>query len=225
MPKYVELAPDLREIADGLRSAADQITEKSCRSAYDLTLAQQRNALRLCISDTSALLEDTVTLYREVLSRIGIYGNEDYRQEFLNPRDSLKLEILPWSIVHLKIPGLLPFRTQNYTTYLPAKVRYLLESAKRNEDSGTRLPHFANAAVVFVHGFPEQKGLRRDYDNLERKAIMDILRDYLFFSDNMEHLVSTDIARPGLGFVTNIFVMDMRDYPCFITRFFDQIYG
>lgn len=218
MKEYLNLDSDLDEISALLRGTANQVDNQKSGYAFDLTLPHERIMVRLKLDSVVKRIEYAYRMLRDTLILPATYVNYEPDTGFLLSEDKIEVSHTP-EIVNITLPGLLPLRTKVYANYLPMKLHTVLELEKRRLSAeGKRLPFFEKAAVVFLHHMaPAGDGQRTcDCDNLERKSVLDLLRTYLFYSDNMENLISTDISVESTGNYTQIFVFDFYEYLEFI---------
>lgn len=218
MKEYLNLDSDFTEVSALLRETANRVDKQKSDYAFDLTLAQERMMVRLKLDSVVKRIEYAYRMIRNTLALPATLVNYEPDIGFLLPEDKIEISRMP-EIVSITLPGLLPLRTKVYANYLPMKLNTIMERERRRLSAkGERFPFFEKAAVVFLHHLvPAEEAQRTcDYDNLERKSILDLLRTYLFYSDNMASLVSTDISVESTRNYTKIFVFDFHEYPTFI---------
>lgn len=218
MKEYLNLDSDLDEISALLRGTANQVDNQKSGYAFDLTLPHERMMVRLKLDNVVKRIEYAYRMLRDTLILPATYVNYEPDIGFLLSED--KIEVSHTSeIVSIALPGLLPLRSKVYANHLPMKLHTILEREKRQLSlKGKRFPFFEKAAVVFLHHIaPAGDGQRTcDCDNLERKSILDLLRTYLFCSDNMASLVFTDISVESTRNYTQIYVFNLYEYPSFV---------
>lgn len=89
-----------------------------------------------------------------------------------------KLEII--------LPALIPKRTQKlHTAYLIEPLHAALSAYSQSND----LPHFSDFVVCFTHIYNKELSTRRirDYDNLESKAILDMIGSFVLTDDSAQY--------------------------------------
>lgn len=218
MNEYLNLDSDFDEISALLRETANRVDRQKSGYMFDLSRPEHRMMVRMKLDGVVKRLEITYRGIRDMLMLSAAYVNYEPDIGFLLSEDKIEVSSTP-EIVSITLPSLLPLRTKVYANYLPMKLHTILEREKRRlSTDGKRLPFFEKAAVVFLHHLApaEKSQSTRDCDNLERKSILDLLRTYLFYSDNMASLVSTDISVKSTRNYTQIFVFDFYEYPEFI---------
>ena len=110
--------------------------------------------------------------------------------EYIEEMEMFRVEML----------GILPFKMSGGVSFLYDKVAYHMErfSKEWSEAHGQR-PVVNPAVVVFIHHYIKgtRSAMLRDYDNLERKRVLDALQVTGLFYDNPAHMVSLDMMKLG----------------------------
>jgi len=108
------------------------------------------------------------------------------------------------NMLRVEMPGILPLKTKKGNQYLPGKVSHHMSNfITQHGMDGNPCISIVPAFVVFVHHY--QNGREslslKDYDNLEKKRVLDALQYIHIFFDNPASMVSMDMM-----------VEDTRDY-------------
>ena len=111
--------------------------------------------------------------------------------------------------VRVEIDGILPFPITGSVYYLHEKLDTAL--ARFREETPVPRPLFTErCAVVFIHHYlREGKAAReiRDYDNMERRCILNVLARHFTRDDSPGCLVTMDVIAPGERNFTEIRIM------------------
>lgn len=121
-------------------------------------------------------------------------------------------------ILQISLGGLLPFKPKGGVHYISDSLntsigQYLC-------DNGLEL-YFRRAAVVFIHHYCAltiASGRTRDYDNLERSCIMNVLQKHFLRDDDAIHLITADLCNRADFDHTDIYVMEAADFLEFLTK-------
>ena len=106
--------------------------------------------------------------------------------------------------LRIEMPGILPLKTKKDSGYLPKKVgHYMTELMQARIMDGAPQIRICPAFVVFAHHYlgGAKSPKLKDYDNLERKRVLDALQCTSIFYDNPAAMVFLDLM-----------VEDTRDY-------------
>lgn len=116
--------------------------------------------------------------------------------------------------VRIVVNGMLPFPLKGGAYFLHKK----LDATLMRFSSKNALPRplfNERCAVVFIHHYATtEKAVRniRDYDNVERRCITNVLARYFLKDDSPKYYISMDILAPGNSNFTEIRLMTI---PCF----------
>lgn len=219
MGEFYDLSREMDEISAAMLGSAAQIRQKAPRMPIDLQLAAGRERGRKIIVAVTGQID---TLYLQIRERLDVISGcfaQEAEQGFSEPDPGTHF-YADDQIVHITLPGMLPFKSSSYAAYVPRKLHTILERAVSEARIHKKpLPHFERAAVIFLHCVAKAQcdaGRLRDYDNLERKSVLDILRAYFFYSDNMRGLVTTDISAVSETSGTEVFVTEITGYRSFL---------
>lgn len=120
--------------------------------------------------------------------------------------------------IRIVCDGMLPFPINGSVHYLHEQLDAALERFIR--ENRLPRPFFPErCAVVFLHHYGSTKGeLRhlRDYDNLERRCVTNVIASHFLWSDSPKHIVSMDILVPGNSNYTEILMMTVPEFKDFI---------
>lgn len=100
------------------------------------------------------------------------------------------------NILRIEMPGILPLRTTKGNQYLPAKIRHHMTGfMKERIIDGAPQIRISPAFVVFAHHYlgGANSPKLKDYDNLERKRVLDALQCTSIFYDNPAVMVFLDL--------------------------------
>jgi hypothetical protein len=115
--------------------------------------------------------------------------------------------------------AMLPFPLKGSVYYLHEKLDTALE--RFFEEQNPPRPYFTErCAVVFLHHYGNSgKDLRhlRDYDNVERRCITNVLATHLLWGDSPRCMISMDVLAPGESNYTEIRVMPIPQFRAFVS--------
>ena len=118
----------------------------------------------------------------------------------------------------IKMAAMLPFPLKGSVFYLHEKLDMALE--RFYEEHSPPRPYFSErCAVVFIHHYGGKWGdLRylRDYDNVERRCVTNVLASHLLWGDSPKCMVGMDVLAPGEGNYTEIRIMPMKQFRAFV---------
>ena len=118
----------------------------------------------------------------------------------------------------IKMSAMLPFPLKGSVYYLHEKLDMALE--RFYEENEPPRPYFSErCAVVFIHHYGGKwADLRhlRDYDNVERRCVTNVLASHLLWGDSPKCMVGMDVLAPGEKNYTEIRVMPMPQFRAFV---------
>lgn len=118
----------------------------------------------------------------------------------------------------IKSGGMMPFSLRGSAYYLHDKLNMALERFYEEQDPPR--PYFTErCAVVFIHHYGSKwADLRhlRDYDNVERRCITNVLATWLMWGDSPKCMIGMDVLAPGEHNYTEIRVMPMPQFRAFV---------
>ena len=120
--------------------------------------------------------------------------------------------------VRIIMDGMLPFPLKGSVYYLHQKLDTALEQLiQRNE---LPRPLFSErCAVVFIHRYANTpRSLRhlRDYDNVERRCVTNVIARHFMKDDSPACYISMDILAPGEDNHTEVRIMPISDFRAFV---------
>ena len=114
--------------------------------------------------------------------------------------------------------AMLPFPLKGSVYYLHEKLDMALEQFY--EEHNPPRPYFTErCAVVFLHHYGSKgEDLRhlRDYDNVERRCITNVLAAHLLWGDSPKCMIGMDVLAPGERNYTEIRVMPLPQFRSFV---------
>lgn len=147
-----------------------------------------------------------------------------YEARGLSPRYVPLMEVPDFDIsltdgmMRIFMDALMPHPTKGSVFYLHGKLDAAL--ARYVADNRIPRPFFRErCAVVFLHHYDLEKNRKRqlrDYDNLERRCILNVLTRHVLVDDSPEQLVSMDLMTADQRDYTEICVMPMERFGRYI---------
>lgn len=120
-------------------------------------------------------------------------------------------------IYHLRFDSLLPFKTKSQWNLVCEELEEVVAAYLRQRGLGT--PVFRQAVVVFCHHYRDGVGRRlRDYDNLERKGVLDTIAAFFLPDDNPRCMRSFDLMVEDRVDFTEVLVMGWEAFQGYILR-------
>jgi hypothetical protein len=121
--------------------------------------------------------------------------------------------------VAIKLDAMMPYPIKGRVYYLHDKLDMALE--RFYEERKPPRPYFTErCAVVFLHHYGSaSEDLRhlRDYDNVERRCITNVLAAHLLWGDSPKCMIGMDVLAPGERNYTEIRVMPLPQFRDFAT--------
>lgn len=114
--------------------------------------------------------------------------------------------------IHITFDGMLPYPAKGYVYYLHDGLDMQLEQMTRNG----KLPKIRErCAVVFLHHYhaaTDDMRLLRDYDNLERRCVLNVLARHFLWGDSPNQIISMDILAPGERNFTEVRILPIPEF-------------
>lgn len=160
--------------------------------------------LRSCVQDDG-----------EVGERYAISYPKAFAEKFGDPVD---IDYIPEKeVLRIEISGMLPFALKDGASYHLGKLDLFLKEYQKKwyGEKGCEIS-LSPAAVVFVHHYDRNVSWHnyvRDYDNQERRGIINTLQNSSILSDNPTRMIDMNMAVSDERTFTEILITTVMRYP------------
>jgi len=118
--------------------------------------------------------------------------------------------------IYILFDAMLPFLLKGYIYYLHDGLDRKLEQMARDG----KLPKIRErCGVVFLHHYHAATGEMRslrDYDNLERRCVLNVLARHFLWGDSPHQIVSMDVLAPGDSNYTEVRILPIPEFREFV---------
>lgn len=117
-------------------------------------------------------------------------------------------------LIEITVPCLLPKKTKHAVDFLVDPLYYTLKKYQEEQN----IPRQKECVICFSHLFKEQGALKkiRDYDNLEAKAILDMVASFFLIDDGGQYCDVYHTTQQGEKDSTILTIMKKSDFPNWI---------
>jgi len=118
--------------------------------------------------------------------------------------------------IHVIFDGMLPYPAKGHVYYLHDGLDMQLEQMAQDG----KLPKIRErCGVVFLHHYHATSGEMRslrDYDNLERRCVLNVLARHFLWGDSPHQIVSMDVLAPGDSNYTEVRILPIPEFRAFV---------
>ena len=209
----------MEHVIDRLSKVSEKRQRQFVRQMEKLDRVRHCTAVQYC-QEAAWILEKYMKDIRLIEQDL-VYSCEDgswmERKEFgmLLPACTI---IEDGSSYRIRFDAILPIKTIGRSNLLCEELEEAIHRyiAKHN----LAIPLFEKAVVVFCHHYKTGITKRKpwDYDNLERKSILDALVPHFLRDDNPKFLRTMDMMQEGESDFTELLIMDWNSFQVFTMR-------
>lgn len=167
------------------------------------------------IEKMSYYLRESLTSYHLQLQCDGL----EVKYSYLDHPPDLSIQ-LTHGILTITFDGLLPFRAVGGTYYLHGKLENAILGFRQAE--GMTSPLFLEkCGLIFFHHYNlGETGRRhiRDFDNLEKRCITNVLARHFMVDDNPFAVVSTDVLIESNHTFTEVKICSINDFKSLVNE-------